>query len=94
MFTGKDGMLARMKSATDDFAKATTGVLATRSTSLSDSLKDLSKQQETLNERMDLLTKSLSDKYNAMDTLVAQLRQQSTSVMTTLNALNNPKTNN
>lgn len=93
MFTGKDGMLARMKGATDDFAKATTGVLATRSTSLSDSLKDLSKQQESLNERMDLLTKSLSDKYNAMDTLVAQLRQQSTSVMTTLNALNNPKTN-
>lgn len=93
MFTGKDGMLARMKSATDDFAKATTGVLATRSTSLSDSLKDLSKQQDSLNERMDLLTKSLSDKYNAMDTLVAQLRQQSTSVMTTLNALNNPKTN-
>ena len=94
MFSGKDGMLARMKSATDDFAKATTGVLATRSTSLSDSLKDLTKQQNTLNERMDLLTKSLSDKYNAMDTLVAQLRQQSTSVMTTLNALNNPKTNN
>lgn len=93
MFTGKNGMLARMKSATDDFAKASTGVLATRSTSLSDSLKDLSKQQDTLNERMDLLTKSLSDKYNAMDTLVAQLRQQSTSVMTTLNALNNPKTN-
>lgn len=93
MFSGTGGMLARMKSATDDFAKATTGVLATRSTSLSDSLKDLSKQQDSLNERMDLLTKSLSDKYNAMDTLVAQLRQQSTSVMTTLNALNNPKTN-
>ena len=94
MFTGKDGMLARMKSATDDFAKATTGVLATRSTSLTDSLKDIAKQQETLNERMELLTNSLSAKYNAMDTLVAQLRQQSTSVMTTLNALNNPKTNN
>ncbi|WP_323146402.1 flagellar filament capping protein FliD [Pseudomonas marginalis] len=94
MFTGKGGMLARMKNATDDFAKASTGVLATRSTSLSDSLKDLTKQQNTLNERMDLLTSSLSAKYNAMDTLVAQLRQQSTSVMTTLNALNNPKTNN
>jgi len=94
MFTGKSGMLARMKSATDDFAKASTGVLATRSSSLTDSLKDLTKQQNTLNERMDLLTSSLSAKYNAMDTLVAQLRQQSTSVMTTLNALNNPKTNN
>lgn len=94
MFSGKTGMLARMKSATDDFAKASTGVLATRSASLTDSLKDLTKQQNTLDERMTLLTSSLSAKYNAMDTLVAQLRQQSTSVMTTLNALNNPKTNN
>lgn len=91
MFSGPNGMLARMKSATDDYAKSTTGILATRSTSLSDTLKDLTKQQSTLDERMTLLTNSLSAKYNAMDTLVAQLRQQSTSVMTTLNALNNPK---
>ncbi|MBH3367054.1 flagellar filament capping protein FliD [Pseudomonas carnis] len=94
MFSGPTGMLARMKSATDDYAKSTTGILATRSTSLSDTLKDIGKQQTTLDERMELLTNSLSAKYNAMDTLVAQLRQQSTSVMTTLNALNNPKTNN
>ena len=93
MFSGTGGMLARMKSATNDFAKATTGILATRSTSLSDTLKDLTKQQSSLDERMTLLTSSLSAKYNAMDTLVAQLRQQSTSVMTTLNALNNVKTN-
>ncbi|WP_339452256.1 flagellar filament capping protein FliD [Pseudomonas sp. JAI120] len=94
IFSGPDGMLARMKSATNDYAKSTTGILATRSTSLSDTLKDLTKQQSSLDERMTLLTNSLSAKYNAMDTLVAQLRQQSTSVMTTLNALNNPKTNN
>ncbi|MBN2992094.1 flagellar filament capping protein FliD [Pseudomonas cedrina subsp. fulgida] len=94
MFTGPTGMLARMKNATEDYAKATTGVLATRSSSLSDSLRDIGKQQAALEERMTLLTSSLSAKYNAMDTLVAQLRQQSTSVMTTLNALNNPKTNN
>ncbi|EZI29173.1 MULTISPECIES: flagellar filament capping protein FliD [Pseudomonas] len=91
MFTGDNGMLARMKSATDDYAKASTGILATRSTTLSDTLKDLTKQQSSLDERMTLLTNSLSAKYNAMDTLVAQLRQQSTSVMTTLNALNNVK---
>ncbi|MFN3357708.1 MAG: flagellar filament capping protein FliD [Pseudomonas sp.] len=94
MFSGKTGILARMKSATDDFAKSSTGILATRSSTLSESLKDLTKQQSALDERMTLLTNSLSAKYNAMDTLVAQLRQQSTSVMTTLNALNNPKTNN
>ena len=92
IFTGKNGMLARMKSATDDYAKASTGILATRSTTLSDTLKDLTKQQSSLDERMTLLTNSLSAKYNAMDTLVAQLRQQSTSVMTTLNSLNNVKT--
>lgn len=92
MFTGPEGMLARLKGATEDYAKASTGILATRSTSLSDTLKDITKQQTTLDERMTLLTNSLSAKYNAMDTLVAQLRQQSTSVMTTLNALN--KVNN
>lgn len=91
MFSGSTGILARMKNATDDYAKASTGILATRSSSLSDTLKDLTKQQSSLDERMTLLTNSLSAKYNAMDTLVAQLRQQSTSVMTTLNALNNVK---
>lgn len=91
IFTGDNGLLARLKTATDDYARPSTGILATRSTSLSDSLKDLIDQQSTLDERIETLQKSLSDKYNAMDTLVAQLRQQSSSVMTTLNALNNVK---
>ena len=91
LFTGSTGLLARMTAATDGFAKATTGVMAQRSTTLKDTLTDLSKQQTALNDRMDILTKSLSDKYNAMDSLVAQLRQQSTSVLATLNALNNSK---
>ncbi|SDJ24829.1 flagellar filament capping protein FliD [Pseudomonas abietaniphila] len=93
IFTGSTGLLARMTAATDGFAKATTGVMAQRSTTLKDNLTDLAKQQDALNERMDALTKSLSDKYNAMDTLVAQLRQQSDSVLATLNALNKSKDN-
>lgn len=94
MFTGKDGLLARMKDATTSFATPTTGILAARSTTLSDTLTDLIKQQSSLDERIATLQNSLSAKYNAMDSLVAQLRQQSTSIMTTLNALNNPKTDN
>ncbi|MBF8730737.1 flagellar filament capping protein FliD [Pseudomonas guariconensis] len=94
IFTGKDGLLARMTAATDDYAKAATGTLASRSKALTESLTDLKKQQDTLDERMTLLQKSLQDKYNAMDSLVAQLRAQSDSVMTTLNALNNPKNDN
>jgi flagellar hook-associated protein 2 len=91
IFSGDTGLLARMKSATDSFAQKNTGVFAARSTSLSDSLNDLKKQQDTLDARMASLQTSLTAKYTAMDSLVAKLRAQSDSIMTTLNALNNPK---
>lgn len=91
IFTGETGLLARMKSATDGFAQKTTGVFAARSASLTDSLNDLKKQQDSLDARMVSLQASLSAKYTAMDSLVARLRAQSDSIMTTLNALNNPK---
>jgi flagellar hook-associated protein 2 len=94
IFNGDKGLLARMTTATDGIAKATTGALAERSKSLTESLNDLKKQQDTLDERMTLLQSSLSAKYNAMDSLVAKLRAQSDSIMTTLNALNNPKSDN
>lgn len=91
IFTGKSGLLARLTTATDSYAKASTGTLAERSKSLTESLTDLKKQQDKLDERMTALTTSLSAKYTAMDSLVAKLRAQSSSIMTTLNALNNPK---
>ncbi|WLG55270.1 flagellar filament capping protein FliD [Pseudomonas extremorientalis] len=87
IFSGKTGLLARLTAATDGYAKATTGILATRSTSLSDSLKDLNKQQVALDERLTTMQDSLTRKYTAMDTLVAQLRQQSNSILGTLNAI-------
>lgn len=93
IFSGDTGLLARMKSATDSFAQKNTGVFAARSASLSGSLTDLKKQQDSLDSRMTSLQLSLSAKYSAMDSLVAKLRAQSDSIMTTLNALNNPKSN-
>lgn len=91
IFTGDTGLLARMKSATDSFALSKTGVFAARSATLTDSLNDLKKQQDSLDARMASLQTSLTAKYTAMDSLVAKLRAQSDSIMTTLNALNNPK---
>ncbi|WP_025855860.1 flagellar filament capping protein FliD [Pseudomonas sp. CHM02] len=91
MFTGKTGLLARMTAATDDYAKPTTGIFATRSTALSDSLKKLTNDQSDLDAHVQDLTDSLTRKYAAMDSLVAQLRQQSNNIMGTLNALNNQK---
>lgn len=87
LFTGKDGLLSRMTKATDEYVK-TGGILATRQTSLSAQLKDLQEAQEDLDRRIETLTTTLSKKYNAMDSLVAQLRSRSDSMMTTLNALN------
>jgi flagellar hook-associated protein 2 len=92
IFNGDNGLLARMKSATDSYAVTNTGVLATRSSTLSANLKDLQNQQDTLTARMAALKTSLTAKYTTMNSLVAQLTAQRSSVMTTLDALNNPKT--
>lgn len=91
IFSGKTGLLARLTAATDAYAKPTTGILATRTTSLADSLKDLTKQQTDLDERLTTMQDALTRKYTAMDTLVAQLRQQSNSILGTLNAISNSK---
>jgi len=90
LFTGKNGIINRMTSATDAFAKSG-GVLAQRQTSLTDSLDSLKTDQEDLDRRIATLQTTLTAKYTAMDTLVAQLNATSKSIMTTLNALN--KTN-
>ena len=91
IFSGKTGLLARLTAATDGYAKASTGILATRTSSLADSLKDLTKQQTDLDDRLTTMQDSLTRKYTAMDTLVAQLRQQSSSILGTLSALSNSK---
>jgi len=88
MFTGKDGLLARMTSATDSYA-VKGGILAARSDALSGTLTKLTEQQQALDRRIKNLTDTLNAKYTAMDTLVAQLNATSKSIMTTLNALNN-----
>ena len=90
VFTGDTGLISRMTKATASYV-GTTGTLAQRSTDLNTKLTELTTQQAELDRRIESLQASLSAKYNAMDTLVAQLNASSSSVMTTLNALNNPK---
>ncbi|MBC3498086.1 MULTISPECIES: flagellar filament capping protein FliD [Pseudomonas] len=87
LFTGKEGLLTRMTEVTEGYAKSG-GILASRQSSLSAQLKELESSQEALDRRITSLTETLTKKYNAMDSLVAQLKASSDSVMTTLNALN------
>jgi flagellar hook-associated protein 2 len=88
VFTDKDGLVARMTSATAAYV-GTDGILSSRVTSLNDKLSQLTESQEALTRRTASLTTTLTAKYTAMDTLVAQLNATSSSIMTTLNALNN-----
>nr|WP_069861351.1 MULTISPECIES: flagellar filament capping protein FliD [Pseudomonas] len=89
-FTGDGGLLSRLSSAVDVYA-SDDGILAKRQSSLQNTLSDLNDQETKLNTRIDKLQTTLLAKYNAMDTLVAQLNATSNSVLTTLNALNNQK---
>lgn len=91
LFTGKNGLLSRMTSVTDGYAK-TGGILASRQTNLSNTLDALKVDQDSLDRRITSLTTTLTAKYTAMDTLVAQLNATSKSIMTTLDSLNSTKT--
>ena len=90
VFTGDTGLVARMTKATDSYV-GTTGLLASRVTDLNTKLTDLTTQQADLDRRMESMKTSLTSKYTAMDTLIAQINASSSSIMTTLNSLNNPK---
>lgn len=87
-FTGTNGLLTRMSTSLDIYVDDD-GLLDQRTDSLNDTLSNLSKQQTNLDRRIEKYEATMYAKYNAMDTLVAQLTATSDSVMTTLNALNN-----
>jgi len=70
------------------YTKSSTGLLAQQTSTIKSTLTNLTAQQTTLNSRQAKLTDILTAKYNAMDTLVAKLNSTSSSVLTTLNALN------
>ncbi|MBI6551018.1 flagellar filament capping protein FliD [Pseudomonas sp. LY-1] len=90
LFTGDTGLISRMSKTTASYV-GTTGTLASRVTDLNTKLTDLTTQKADLDRRMEALQKSLTAKYTAMDTMIAQINASSSSIMTTLNSLNNPK---
>ncbi|PAA34229.1 flagellar filament capping protein FliD [Pseudomonas fragi] len=90
VFTGDTGLITRMTKATESYV-GSSGLLATRATDLNTKLTDLTTQQADLDRRMDSMKTTLTAKYTAMDGLIAKINASSSSIMTTLNSLNNPK---
>lgn len=91
VFTGDTGLITRMTKATESYV-GSAGLLATRATDLNTKLTDLTTQQADLDRRMESMKTTLTAKYTAMDGLIAKINASSSSIMTTLNSLNNPKT--
>ena len=91
VFTGDTGLITRMTKATESYV-GSSGLLATRATDLNTKLTDLTTQQADLDRRMESMKTTLTAKYTAMDGLIAKINASSSSIMTTLNSLNNPKT--
>nr|WP_314583213.1 flagellar filament capping protein FliD [uncultured Pseudomonas sp.] len=87
-FTSKTGLLNKLDDVVDVYTKSSTGLLSQQTSTIKSTLTSLTEQQATLDTRKAKLTDILTAKYNAMDTLVAQLNSTSSSVLTTLNALN------
>ena len=92
VFTGDTGLITRMTKATETYV-GSSGLLAARATDLNTKLTNLTTQQADLDRRMESMKTTLTAKYTAMDGLIAKINASSSSIMTTLNSLNNPKSN-
>jgi len=90
VFTGDTGLITRMTKATESYV-GSSGLLAARATDLNTKLTTLTTQQADLARRMESMKSTLTAKYTAMDGLIAKINASSSSIMTTLNSLNNPK---
>lgn len=77
--TGDNGLMGRLSSFTTTYV-ATDGVLKQRNDALQATKLDVDKQRKTLNQRIESLQTRLYSQYNAMDSLVGQLKRTSDSL--------------
>lgn len=87
LFTGDDGVLARMNKAIEPYLQSG-GVLDKRNETLSRAQRDLAAQQQALDFRIESLTASLTKKYIAMDVTVGKLKAQADGITSMFDAMN------
>lgn len=86
MFSGTNGIVARMSAVLTPYTQ-TGGILDQRSTQLNKTKSQLSDQQDALDLHVTTFTATLTAKYNAMDTLVGQMKAQATSITSFFDSL-------
>ncbi|MDH5632739.1 MAG: flagellar filament capping protein FliD [Gammaproteobacteria bacterium] len=70
------GLAAQLDSVIDDFVDGD-GLISSRTEGISESLKDIEKQRETLSQRLEVLERRYMAQFSALDLLVSQLRSTS-----------------
>ena len=88
LFGGDQGFAAQLNTQLDQWV-GTKGVLASRTDSIGQQLKDLKNQQTTLEGRMDSLTARYQAQFTALDTLMSKLNSTSSYLQQQFDALNN-----
>jgi flagellar hook-associated protein 2 len=92
LFAGTSGFAAKLNTPLSTWV-GDSGLLAGRTTSLSQQLTDLSSQQTALNSRMDDLTARYQAQFTALDTLMSKLNSTSSYLTQQFAALNNTNNN-
>ena len=76
LFAADDGVAVRLETRLEDFL-ASDGALEVRTDGLQETVDDIARQREELNERLTLLEGRLLDQFNALDLLVSELTNTS-----------------
>lgn len=84
--TPEKGLANRFYDVSESYVKSR-GVIADRETSYTNQQSRLAEQREAFTLKMDQLTARLTKQFNAMDLVVGQLNQQSSSLLASLNSL-------
>jgi flagellar hook-associated protein 2 len=92
LFAGTGGFAAKLNTPLSTWV-GDSGLLAGRTTSISQQLTDLSNQQTLLNSRMDDLTARYQAQFTALDTLMSKLNSTSSYLTQQFAALNNTNNN-
>ncbi|QCO67695.2 flagellar hook protein FliD [Luteimonas yindakuii] len=85
-FTGETGLAAKLNDVVKRYV-GTDGALTLRTKGLNDQLKDVAKQREALDVRMDAAAKRYRTQFVALDSLMAQMTSTSSALAQQLSAL-------
>lgn len=86
LLTGDNGLANRLKKQLDPYS-STGGILESRTKVLNETISKVDTQQAELDRRMTTLQARLYKQYNAMDSLLGQLNNTSSSLLASLDAM-------